>query len=274
MNIDLLDQEIKEYCKTTHGSTDHNKEIIYVKGDSGNEYAPFLYLKKKVEGLSEPAQLVRDGYIYTSLDFFGDNNFLTWYEKQFGRKLTVRAMKPIEILERPNNKVILDSLTKISEAYENFKKFQIITNGKNLPVQLGEWFARCVFGLKQEKSTSQRGFDFYLDGKRVEVKVHWSDLSSPKGVKIRKSLIELSEYCVIIYLSTNFMIRELCFLDSEFVTRKFSSKGHTLFLKDSDLLPYFFSRSSKHADKIANQNALMKYSSPQFTMKILEYFKS
>ena len=64
-----------------------------------------------------------------------------------------------------------------------------------------------------------------LDGKRIEVKVHWNDQSSPKGVKIKKSLVELSDYCVIIYLAANLMIREICFLDSEFVLRKFADKG-------------------------------------------------
>ena len=41
------------------------------------------------------------------------------------------------------------------------------------------------------------GGDFYLDGKRAEVIVHWSDVSSPKGVKLKKSLIELSDYTII-----------------------------------------------------------------------------
>ena len=61
-------------------------------------------------------------------------------------------------------------------------------NGKNLPVQLGEWYAKAVLGLYQKKSSSQRGFDFFTDeGKKVEVTIHWQDQTSPKGVKLKKS---------------------------------------------------------------------------------------
>lgn len=146
-------------------------------------------------------------------------------------------------------------------------------NGKNLPVQLGEWYGKCIFGLNQIKSTSQRGFDFFLGNDRVEIKVHWSDQSSPKGVKLKKSLIGLSQFTIIIYLSRNFMIREICFLDSGFIQRKFSGKGHTMFLKDLDISPYFFSQSDKHVDKVANSTALLKYANPNFAMKIAEKFQ-
>ena len=56
--------------------------------------------------------------------------------------------------------------------------------------------------------------------------MHWSDASSPKGVKVKKSLVDLSDYLIVVYIANNFMIRELCFLDSSFVPRKFSGKGH------------------------------------------------
>jgi enoyl-[acyl-carrier-protein] reductase (NADH) len=112
------------------------------------------------------------------------------------------------------------------------------------------------------------------DGKRVEIQVEWSDASSPKGVKIKKTLVDLSDYCIIIYVAKNFMIREVCFLDSEYVSRKFSNKGHTIFLKDSDVSSYFFSKSSKHFDKIINPITFLKYSSPNLAMKLSEKLSS
>jgi hypothetical protein len=142
-------------------------------------------------------------------------------------------------------------------------------NGKNLPVQLGEWYAKIIFGLHQVKSSSQRGFDFKTEGgKTVEVRVHWHDMTSPKGVKVKKSLIELSDYCIIMYVSKNFTIRDILFLDSEFVLRKFDAKGHTIFLKDQDVHNYFFSKSDKHYDKVANKMALLQFATPNLAMKI------
>ncbi|OFZ69501.1 MAG: hypothetical protein A2451_02470 [Bdellovibrionales bacterium RIFOXYC2_FULL_39_8] len=172
----------------------------------------------------------------------------------------------------PNNRAIIDSLSEIHKAYEVLRTNQIILNGKNFPTQLGEWYARCIFALKQIKSTSQRGFDFLLEDKRVEVNVSWSDVSSPKGVKIKKTLVDLSDYCIIIYMGNNFMIREICFLDSEFVSRKFAGKGDTIFLKDGEVSSYFFSKASRHLDKVVNSSALLKFSSPTLAMKLAEKF--
>jgi enoyl-[acyl-carrier-protein] reductase (NADH) len=112
------------------------------------------------------------------------------------------------------------------------------------------------------------------EGKRVEIQVEWSDASSPKGVKIKKTLVDLSDYCIIIYVAKNFMIREVCFLDSEYISRKFSNKGHTIFLKDSDVSSYFFSKSSKHFDKIINPITFLKYASPNLAMKLSEKLSS
>ena len=70
------------------------------------------------------------------------------------------------------------------------------------------------------------------------------------------------------YVAKNFMLRDILLLDSDFVIRKFAGKGHTIFLKDTDIQTYFFSRSNKHYDKIVNRAALMKFSSPGFAIKV------
>jgi hypothetical protein len=272
MSTDVLFQEITEFCRETHGSSNFHKEEIFVKGKASGEYAPLSFLSKKLPELSSAKSLMAQGFVYDSYELTGNEDFPAWYEHQFGRKLARAVSKNISILQLPNAKAILSAIEKVHIGYKTLWEEQILFNGKNLPVQLGEWFAKSIFGLKQEKSTSQRGFDFYYGDKRVEVKVHWSDLSSPKGVKLRKSLVELSDYCVVIYIARNFMIREVCFLDSNFVLRKFATKGHTMFLKDSDISQYFFSKSSKHLDKVLNSSALLKYSSPQFALKLTEYF--
>lgn len=272
MNIDALFQEIAEFSRETHGSSNFDKDTTFVRGEKTTDFAPMTYLYKKFPELKSPEQLMAQGFVYDSLELFPNDFFPDWYERQFARKLTRTHSKDILLLQLPNTKSILGAIEKVHEGYKIMTQEQILLNGKNLPVQLGEWFAKSIFGLKQEKSTSQRGFDFYANGKRTEVKVHWADNSSPKGVKLRKSLVELSEYCVVIYIARNFMIREVCFLDSDFILRKFSTKAHTLFLKDSEISQYFFSKSSKHLDKVINSSTLLKYSTPQFAIKLTEYF--
>ncbi|MBC7540540.1 MAG: hypothetical protein H7281_17075 [Bacteriovorax sp.] len=271
MEIDKLNEEIKLFSSTTHGSSDYDKDEFFVMSESRMEFAPLKYIQKRVPEYKDINSLLKIGFVYDSFELSNNENFQIWYEKQFSKKLLRRDARKISIVYVPNNKLILDQIGLVNRSYEILAHEQILLNNKNLPTQLGEWYAKCIFGLKQVKSTSQRGFDFVMgDGKRVEIQVEWSDVSSPKGVKIKKTLVDLSDFCVIIYVAKNFMIREVCFLDSEYVSRKFSSKGHTIFLKDSDVSSYFFSKSSKHFDKIINPITFLKYASPNLAMKLSE----
>ncbi|MDO9181250.1 MAG: hypothetical protein Q7U04_02520 [Bacteriovorax sp.] len=271
MEIDKLNVEVKLFSSTTHGSSDYDKEEFFVMSEDRMEFAPLKYIQKRVPEYKDINSLLRIGFVYDSFELSNNEYFQIWFEKQFSKKLLRRDAKKISIVYVPNNKLILDQIQLVNRSYEILAHQQILLNNKNLPTQLGEWYAKCIFGLKQVKSTSQRGFDFVMgDGKRVEIQVEWSDVSSPKGVKIKKTLVDLSDYSVIIYVAKNFMIREVCFLDSEYVSRKFSNKGHTIFLKDSDVSSYFFSKSSKHFDKIINPITFLKYASPNLAMKLSE----
>lgn len=272
MDIQNLSEEITLFSSTTHGSSDYDKDEYFIMSDSRQEFAPFKYLQKKLPEYKDIDSLLKVGFVYDSFELSNNQAFQVWFEKQFSKKLLKRDARKISIVYTPNNKLILDQIGLVNKSYEILAQEQILLNNKNLPTQLGEWYAKCIFGLKQVKSTSQRGFDFVMgeEGKRVEIQVEWSDASSPKGVKIKKTLVDLSDYCIIIYVAKNFMIREVCFLDSEYVSRKFSNKGHTIFLKDSDVSSYFFSRSSKHFDKIINPITFLKYASPNLAMKLSE----
>lgn len=275
MDIQKLSEEIKLFSATTHGSSDYDKDEYFIMSEDRKEFAPLKYIQKKIPECKDVYDLLRSGFVYDSFELSNNENFQIWYEKQFSKKLLRRDARKITIVYIPNNKLILDQIGLVNKSYEVLAHEQILLNGKNLPTQLGEWYAKCIFGLKQVKSTSQRGFDFVMgEGKRVEIQVEWSDASSPKGVKIKKTLVDLSDYCIIIYVAKNFMIREVCFLDSEYVSRKFSNKGHTIFLKDSDVSSYFFSKSSKHFDKIINPITFLKYASPNLAMKLSEKLSS
>jgi hypothetical protein len=272
MDIQKLSEEITLFSASTHGSSDYDRDEYFIMSESRSEFAPLKYIQKKVPECKDIGSLLREGFVYDSFELSNNEAFQVWYEKQFSKKLLKKDARKISIVYVPNNKMILDQIGLIHRSYEILAHEQILLNGKNLPTQLGEWYAKCIFGLKQVKSTSQRGFDFIMGeaGKRVEIQVEWSDASSPKGVKIKKTLVDLSDYCIIIYVAKNFMIREVCFLDSEYVSRKFSNKGHTIFLKDSDVSSYFFSKSSKHFDKIINPITFLKYASPNLAMKLSE----
>ncbi|MEC7183494.1 MAG: hypothetical protein VXW15_12320 [Bdellovibrionota bacterium] len=270
VDISDVNDQVKEFSSKSHGSSELYREKVFVKGENG--YIPLKALIKKIEPLESEKDLQKIGFVFESYEFHPSEQFSQWFQEKFSRKLARSQEKNIAILYVPDNSSILDSIEQASRSYETLREKNILINGKNLPVQLGEWYAKCVFGLKQKKSTSQRGFDFLLDDSRVEVKVSWGNTSPAKGVKIKKTLVQLSDLCIVIYLSLNFKIREICILDSDFIIRKISGKGHTIFLKDVDIAQYFFSKSSKHIGKVSNSSGLLRFSTPELAMRIAEMF--
>ncbi len=274
----MLKNKVFELCQkfsgTTHGSSDYDKDHIFVRGSSDREYAPMNYIQKEMPEVENLNLLKAEGFVFSSYDFLEINEFDIWYQNQFNKRLSSKVMKNLGILHLPDQKAIFDTVEVVHQTFQILKDHKVLMNGKNLPIQLGEWYSKIIFGLHQIKSSSQRGFDFKTEnGSTVEVKVHWHDLTSPKGVKIKKSLAELSDYCIIMYISKNFTIRDILFLDSEFILRKFDTKGHTIFLKDQDVAGYFFSKSDKHFDKVVNKTALLKFASPTLAMKLEDRLK-
>lgn len=271
---DQVYEVAQKFSGSTHGSSDYDKDTIFVRGSNDREYVPLSFLMKELPEVSGIGILKASGFVFSSYDFLEINEFDVWYQNQFNKRLSSKVMKNLGILHLPDQKAIFDTVEVVHQTFQILKDHKVLMNGKNLPIQLGEWYAKIIFGLHQIKSSSQRGFDFKTEADRtVEVKVHWHDATSPKGVKIKKSLAELSDYCIIMYISKNFTIRDILFLDSEFILRKFDTKGHTIFLKDQDVAGYFFSKSDKHFDKVINKTALMKFASPTLAMKLEDRLK-
>ena len=268
MDLEQLGRDIDCFSRSTDWCVENLEEKIFVRSpDGATQYAPLGVL-----GFEDCQDFLGIGYVCESWSLASPLDFKYWFEKRFGLKLNRSQAKDILLLYIPNNNKIFEAVELLEQAYSILFQEHILLNRKNLPVQLGEWYAKTIFGLRQFRSTSQRGFDFYQKDKRIEVKVEWGDMSSPKGVKIRKLLLEQSVFCMIIYLSDNLMIRDVCVMDSSFILKKWAGKGNTVFLRDEEILRYFFSHSRKHFDKIQDSAALLKYSSPSFAAKIFESF--
>lgn len=267
----LIDDAAREFTSSQQGSSDYWKDTIYVRGENDETFIPLTCMQKKSEKVTDVPSLQAEGYVLSSLTYLDLKLFDDWFKKTFNRKLTLKDRKSIDIVHYPDSKKIFEAVEIVDQVYQILKDHKVLVNGKNLPVQLGEWYSKTILGLHQKKTSSQRGFDFFTnDDKKVEVKIHWQDVTSPKGVKLKRSLVEMSDYTVVMYVSKNFMIRDILLLDSDFVIRKFAGKGHTIFLKDGDIRTYFFSRSNKHYGKIANRTALMQFSTPDLALKIDE----
>lgn len=267
----LVNEAANEFSSSSHGSSGFDVETVYVRGLNDNEFIPLSVLVKKHDEIKDDNTLLEIGYVVSALSYLELPSFDDWWFKAFNKKLTAKDRKIIRIIHLPDTKKIFEAVEIVNQVYQILKDYKVLVNGKNLPIQLGEWYAKLIFGLFQDKSSSQRGFDFFTkEGKKVEVQVHWHNVTSPKGVKLKKSLVEMSDLTIIMYIAKNFMIRDILLLDSDYVIRKFGEKGHTIFLKDQDVSSYFFSRSDKHYNKIVNKSAMLKFANSTFAMKVDE----
>ena len=164
-----LKKYIQDYNTKKHGSSDHFKQNQFIVDEQ--KFAPLdVFLKNESLTLDEVLNL---GYAHSSIEVFPNEPFEKWYKDQYSKEISPSLRKKIAVYYLPKQLEIFNAVEKISECYKVFREHDVLINRKKLPVQLGEWYAKIIFGLEQNKSTSQRGFDFYLDGKRIEVQVSW-----------------------------------------------------------------------------------------------------
>ncbi len=271
LNIPTILSLIQEFNQKVHDGAKHGEDDLFVQGEMEDAYAPMTYLKKKCPLLKTEKDLLKIGFFFGPNEVGQNSTFAHWYEKRFQKLLPSSIQKKMQFLFPIQQEEMQRPLQLINEQYEWLKKNRILINSKDLPTQLGEWFAKSIFGLRHCKSMSQRGFDFELDGKKVEVFVHWKlsnqAKSSLKGMKIKKTDLNLYDFCILIYLTPDLLIKDLCFLDSSYIQRKFSTKGHSLFIQEEDIRMYFFGKSPKHYDKILNEKTLLTFASSHFLSK-------
>ena len=268
--MELL-KNIIDYNSKRHGGSDHSSCLDYIVDKSKDQFIPLKFLiSKKI--LQRESQLFRMGYVQVAIETYGEDAFKNWFEQQYSKKCPPDQLKKISIYYIPSMNEIFSSVEKISNCYADFRDNLILNNRKKLPVQLGEWLCKSIFGLKQEKTPSQRGFDFFKEGKRVEVIIHWGDRSNPKGIKLKKSLVTLSKYTIIMLISDNLLIRDICFLDSDFILRKFPTKGHTIFLKELEVSQYYFSKSTKNLAQVAQSGTLLRFCTPRLATYLADKF--
>jgi hypothetical protein len=130
MDLKELYDLIESFSKETHGSTDYHKEVVFVKGRCPGEYAPFKFLSKKLEWLTSGDQLINKGFVYEAHDLTAFEDFESYYEKQFARKLARSQAKEINYILMPDNKSIFDSVESIDKNYKVLRDAHIILNGK------------------------------------------------------------------------------------------------------------------------------------------------
>jgi hypothetical protein len=76
----------QKFSEATHGSSDYDKDQIYVRGNSDREYIPLTFLQKEMPELEEISKLKAEGFVFSSYDFLELNEFDQWYQAQFNKR--------------------------------------------------------------------------------------------------------------------------------------------------------------------------------------------
>ena len=75
MEIDKLNEEIKLFSSTTHGSSDYDKDEFFVMSETRMDFAPLKYIQKRVPEYKDINSLLRIGFVYDSLELSNNENF-------------------------------------------------------------------------------------------------------------------------------------------------------------------------------------------------------
>ena len=123
----------QKFSGSTHGSSDYDKDSLFVRGSSDREYVPFTFLQKEMPEIDTLNTLKSEGFVFSSYDFLEINEFDQWYQNQFNKRLSSKLMKNIGILHLPDQKSIFDTVEVVHQTFQILKDHKVLMNGKNLP---------------------------------------------------------------------------------------------------------------------------------------------
>jgi hypothetical protein len=115
-----------------------------------------------------------------------------------------------------NIEVIRSAINKIVDGKNTLRKLGVIRS-ERLIGEIGEWIGKSIFGGESAESSSQKGYDLVIDGKKYQVKAHakgennnarWTEFKYEKGQ---------FDYLVIIVMCSDLYLKEVYCIDEETV---------------------------------------------------------
>ena len=100
---DKVYESAQKFSGTTHGSSDYDKDLVFVRGSNDREYAPLSYIQKELPEVKNIDQLKAEGFVFSSYDYLELNEFDQWYLNQFNKRLSSKVMKNIGIMHLPDH---------------------------------------------------------------------------------------------------------------------------------------------------------------------------
>lgn len=85
-----------DFSAQSHGSTEYDKDTIYVMGSSDHEFVPMSFMMQSIPEIQGVQDLKKIGFVFSSFDFLELASFEQWYLRQFQKRLTTKAMKNME----------------------------------------------------------------------------------------------------------------------------------------------------------------------------------
>ena len=123
-----------------------------------------------------------------------------------------------------NYKKVKETLYKLANAKQDLRELGVIRS-ERLVGEIGEWFFTAIYGGKRAQSTTQKGWDVKLNGKKIQIKTH------AKGDKnnARWTVINFCEddpdELVIVVFTKEFCLKEFYRVSSKVLVNYIETSG-------------------------------------------------
>ena len=106
------------------------------------------------------------------------------------------------------------AIDKIVEGKKSLRELDVIRS-ERLVGEIGEWLAEKIFGGERAISSSQKGYDLIIDGKKYQIKTHAKgDKNNARWTQFNYSKGEF-DYFIIIVMSKEIYLKEVYLIDEE-----------------------------------------------------------
>ena len=106
------------------------------------------------------------------------------------------------------------AINKIVEGKKSLRELDVIRS-ERLVGEIGEWLAESIFGGERAKSSSQKGYDLVIKGKKYQIKTHAKgDKNNARWTQFKYSKGEF-DFFILIVMSKEIYLKEVYLIDEE-----------------------------------------------------------
>ena len=124
-------------------------------------------------------------------------------------------------------RIILDLLAKSKQRLRDLG----VIRSERLVGEIGEWFFTAIYGGERAPSTTQKGWDVKLNGKKIQIKTHAKgDKNNARWTVVEFNGDEFDELVIIVF-TKEYYLKEFYRASNKLVLKNIESSGNRKIIK-------------------------------------------